>query len=134
MEYTPRFVQPFSLAEAINLDVTVITEEIARLQNSLMHLKETQRILQADLGESEEVDPEVVKAFEENKLVIDSQEERISILNMALIEKGIVFSSHYEITPQSLRSAGSSLNRPFTGPETREMTSSEETEENGVYL
>ena len=64
----------------------------------------------------------------------DSQEERISILNMALIEKGIVFSSHYETTPQSLRSAGSNLNQPFMGPETREMTSSEETEENGVYL
>lgn len=53
------------------LIVSMLTE-IARLQNSLVHLKETQTILQADLEESGpgEVDPEVAKAFEENKLVM----------------------------------------------------------------
>ena len=44
--------------------------EITRLQNSLVHLKETQKILEAELNASTECDPEISKAFEENKVVM----------------------------------------------------------------
>ncbi|OCH92950.1 hypothetical protein OBBRIDRAFT_772640 [Obba rivulosa] len=95
MEYTPRYPQPFTLQEAVQLDVSVITEEIARLQNSLEHLKKTQQGLREALEAS--ADPEFADAIGENEDVIGSQEERISILKMALAEKGIVIGSHYDI-------------------------------------
>jgi hypothetical protein len=88
MDYKPRFSQPFTLNEAIGLDVAVITEgiavvfnkyrisinsrslEIARLQNSLERLRETQEILQAVIIEPGESDPEIKLAFEENQVVM----------------------------------------------------------------
>ncbi|KAH9844263.1 uncharacterized protein C8Q71DRAFT_852765 [Rhodofomes roseus] len=97
MDYRPRYPQPFTLQEAIALDVPVITEEIARLQNSLQHLRRTQNELQA--ASDAAPDPEFTKAIEENDLVIGSQEERISILKMALTEKGILMGSHYDLNP-----------------------------------
>lgn len=61
-----------------------------------------------------------------------SQEERISILNMALAEKGIVSGSHTEMTAappnsesEALQTRGSDLSHPPT-------TAS--SEDNGVYL
>ncbi|KAF8974475.1 hypothetical protein BDZ97DRAFT_26214 [Flammula alnicola] len=131
MDYTPRFSQPFTLTEVIGLDVAVITEEIARLQNSLAHLKKTQDILQADLNEPGESDPEITKALEENTAVIGSQEERISILKMALTEKGIVAGSHYDpiAAPQSTRST-----QPATVAAPSMTTLNNDTEDEGVYL
>ncbi|KAF7352704.1 hypothetical protein MVEN_01236400 [Mycena venus] len=100
MEYKPRYPQPFSLTEAKLLDVETITEEIARLQNSLHRLNETQDMLRehvASMQQGEEVDPEITKAIEENETVIGSQSERISMLKMALLDKGIVAGSHYDL-------------------------------------
>ncbi|PPQ77411.1 hypothetical protein CVT25_010993 [Psilocybe cyanescens] len=94
MDYTPRFYQPFTLREAIALDVSVINEEISRLQNSLQKLDETQIILK-----EEQHDPDIKKAYEENNQVIGSQKERIAILKMALTEKGIVAGPHYDLQP-----------------------------------
>ncbi|CAA7259846.1 unnamed protein product [Cyclocybe aegerita] len=100
MDYFPRYSQPFTLAEATNLDVSIITDEIARLQNSLKHLRETQDLLKSALGESGEPDEELQKALEENETVIGSQEERISILKLALSQKGVSTSdSHYDSQP-----------------------------------
>ncbi|KAJ7179040.1 hypothetical protein C8R46DRAFT_1072286 [Mycena filopes] len=102
MDYTPRFAQPFTLSEARLLDVQTVTEEIARLQNSIQHLTETQKLLREYVGSvqpGEEVDREITKAIEENETVIGSQSERISILKIALADKGIVAGSHYDITP-----------------------------------
>ncbi|KAG5639279.1 hypothetical protein H0H81_004940 [Sphagnurus paluster] len=72
MDFIPRYAQPFSLADAVKLDVAVITEEITRLQNSLKHLKETQAGLQEyiDSETPTEVDVEIAKALEENKIVM----------------------------------------------------------------
>ncbi|KAI0068779.1 hypothetical protein BV25DRAFT_1786088, partial [Artomyces pyxidatus] len=101
--YQPRHSQPFTLAEAVGLDVPIITDEIARLHNSLQHLKETQQELRQLIQEPEK-DPVLLEAFQDNETVITygylgisgSQEERISILNMALVEKGVIASSgHY---------------------------------------
>lgn len=91
MNYKPRYPQPFTLTEAVSLDVSVITEgwllvvlwslsdkslscfaEIARLQNSLQHLRQTQQGLREYL-ESElpgNADPEISKALEENEAVM----------------------------------------------------------------
>ncbi|PCH41084.1 hypothetical protein WOLCODRAFT_40572, partial [Wolfiporia cocos MD-104 SS10] len=93
MDYRPRYTQPFTLAEAVRLDVETITEEISRLQNSLSHLKRTQEELQEAASATQ--DPEFSQAIEENALVIGSQTERISMLRMALTEKGIHVGSHY---------------------------------------
>ncbi|KAJ7368401.1 hypothetical protein DFH08DRAFT_675785 [Mycena albidolilacea] len=102
MEYTPRYTQPFTLSEAKLLDLETITTEIARLQNSLQRLGETQDMLRAHAASvqpGEEVDPEITKAIEENETVIGSQSERISMLKMALLDKGIVAGSHYDLAP-----------------------------------
>jgi len=71
------------------------------LQNSLEHLRKTQEGLH-EYAASEppgDADPEIAKALEENKIVIGSQEERISILKMALAEKGVHVGSHYDLEP-----------------------------------
>ncbi|KAF9569287.1 hypothetical protein CPC08DRAFT_653168, partial [Agrocybe pediades] len=94
MDYIPRYRQPFTLVEAVKLDVSTITEEISRLQNSLKHLNETQDIIEASLKEEE--DSDLRKAMDENREVIGSQQERISILRMALTEKGIIGGAHYD--------------------------------------
>lgn len=120
----PRYSHPFTLQEAAHFDISTITEEISRLDNSLAHLRETQTVLQ----EYKDSDPDVelVKAYEENKIVIEAQEERISILRQALSEKGL--SSHY---------AGTSPAR-ISQPETRNRdaapTSNEEDEDEGIHL
>ncbi|KAL1747716.1 hypothetical protein HDZ31DRAFT_31275 [Schizophyllum fasciatum] len=100
MEYTPRHAQPFTLEQAVHLDVAIINEEIARLQNSLQHLNETQSLLRTHLAS--ETDPDLKQALEENEEVIASQTERISILRMALTQKGIpAMSAHYDLPPSS---------------------------------
>ncbi|KAF5344101.1 hypothetical protein D9758_008850 [Tetrapyrgos nigripes] len=108
MEYTPRYTQPFTLSEVIALDVSTITEEeIARLQNSLKHLGETQQFLREamEVEDSDNVDAELTKAYEENQVVIGSQEERISMLKMALTEKGVVSGAHYDDADKAPESA-----------------------------
>ncbi|KAJ7068369.1 hypothetical protein C8F01DRAFT_1050487 [Mycena amicta] len=103
MDYTPRYPQPFTFAEARLLDVQTITEEIARLQNSLQRLHETQTLLREAIAS--EADPELTKALEENQTVIvsGSQTERISILRLALADKGISMGAHYDIAAEPTR-------------------------------
>lgn len=86
MEYNPKYPQPFSLCQAIALDPAVVWDglildiinnrllltiptEIARLKNSLLHLKRSQNELQEYLREvaSEEGDPQVSQALKENE-------------------------------------------------------------------
>ncbi|KAN0131469.1 hypothetical protein V8E53_010846 [Lactarius tabidus] len=94
MEYHPKHPQPFSFSEALKLDPTTIADEITRLQNSLKHLKRTQDELRAYSD-----GPELAQILRENDAVIASQEERIYMLNMVLIERGVISSSgHNEIT------------------------------------
>ncbi|KAL7282378.1 hypothetical protein ACG7TL_003849 [Trametes sanguinea] len=99
MEFRPRYAQPFTLEEARQLAVPIITEEITRLQNSVAHLQRTQQELQEALLATPE-DPDFAQAYEENEAVVGSQKERISILRMVLAEKGIPMSAHYDL-PQS---------------------------------
>ncbi|KAJ7094667.1 hypothetical protein B0H15DRAFT_133815 [Mycena belliarum] len=104
MEYKPRYAQPFTLAEAGLLDVETITGEIARLQNSIQRLNVTQEMLRDHATSIQpEVDSEIDKAIEENETVIGSQSERISILKMALADKGISAGSHYDLAPPLTR-------------------------------
>ncbi|KAJ7764976.1 hypothetical protein DFH07DRAFT_811006 [Mycena maculata] len=108
MDYKPRYTQPFTLAEARLLDVETITEEIARLQNSLQRLDETQKMLREHVDSIQpEVDPEISKAIQENETVIGSQSERISMLKMALADRGVT-GSHYDLAPPVSRVVGSS--------------------------
>jgi hypothetical protein len=82
----PRHPQPFTLAEAIGFDVSVIMEgsapfwllmnnsglqpstEINRLENSLKKLGETQEFLQSYVEATP--DAEIARVFEENKVVM----------------------------------------------------------------
>lgn len=132
-DYKPRYQQPFTLAEATALDVPVISEEISRLQNSLKYLRETQEALKAVLAET--TDAEIAEAFEENEIVIGSQEERITILKMAMTEKGIISGSHYDPTTVSQPS----ITQPNPSHTTTTSSSSIDTalndvDEDGVYL
>lgn len=88
MEYNPRYPQPFSLSQAIALDPAVARDgltleitssrllltaltEIARLRNSLLHLRRSQSELQEYLRElTSEGDLEVSQAVKENKITM----------------------------------------------------------------
>ncbi|KIL68057.1 hypothetical protein M378DRAFT_927770 [Amanita muscaria Koide BX008] len=119
MEFKPRYPQPFTILQAIELDVSVITEEIARLQNSISHLKDTQQSLQTYL--STEDDAELATALKENEDVIASQQERITILQFALRGKGIIGNEHYSLPTPSR-----------TEPD--ELTPTENREDGGIDL
>lgn len=84
MEYNPRYPQPFTLEQAIALDPEVASDEIGRLQNSIVHLQRTQNELK-DYTE----DSDVRQAIEENKVTMASQDERIFMLKLALTHHGI---------------------------------------------
>ena len=86
MEYKPLHTQPFTVEQAALLELSVITAggcilkylyhdltpliEIARLQNSLEHLRDTQQQLQENVESEENCDPVILQAFEENKVVM----------------------------------------------------------------
>ncbi|KAK0206422.1 hypothetical protein DFS33DRAFT_1314569 [Desarmillaria ectypa] len=138
MEYTPRYAQPFTLNQAIQLDIPVITEEIARLQNSLQHLRETQGLLEHYIRENpDDQDPEIEKAFKENETVIGSQEERIGILRMALSEKGVIAGSHYTVSPSNSipaeRDAVQRSTNPVAGDQMNGVVA-ENDDDGGIHL
>ncbi|EPQ59464.1 hypothetical protein GLOTRDRAFT_34638 [Gloeophyllum trabeum ATCC 11539] len=114
MDYRPRHPQPFTLTEATQLEVPIITEEIARLQNSLSHLQRTQDELKEHITATEAGDTVLEEAYTDNSRVIASQQERIAILKMALSNKGIPYSSHYDIGSQSQGTGRSSPGAPTT--------------------
>jgi len=99
----PQFEHPFTLHDAIQFETGLITEEIARLQNSLARLAETQAHLDAFVAEAqanaEEMDKDILDAIGDNRVVIASQIERIQILRMALERKGVVRvdNPHYDL-------------------------------------
>lgn len=86
----------------------------------------------ASIQPGEEVDPEITKAIEENETVMyaclnarcpfsssfvgcsGSQSERISILKIALADKGIIAGSHYDLAPPPPRAvdAAQTIVRP----------------------
>lgn len=122
MEFKPRHPQPFTILQAVELDVFVITEEIARLQNSISHLKDTQQSLQTYL--STEDDAELATALKENEVVIASQQERITILQFALRGKGVIGNEHYSLPTQ----------QPSSRTEPDESTPTENREDGGIDL
>ncbi|KAG6890553.1 hypothetical protein C0992_000813 [Termitomyces sp. T32_za158] len=107
--------------------------EISRLQNSLQHLKQTQTTLQEYIDEahSQDVDPEITKALEENRTVIGSQEERILILRLALSEKGVHYGSHYD-SQSGVPIAKTS--QPSTALHSVPTATSSEDDDSGIHL
>lgn len=140
MDFIPHYAQPFTLAEAVNLDIAVITEEITRLQNSLWHLQQTQKTLleYIEAERSADVDPEITKALEENKTVIGSQEERILMLKLALTEKGVHYSSHFDLGSSTATSPIPALVSVQPAPTTTTATNAPRTapdeDEDGIHL
>ena len=63
-DFVPQHAQPFTIEQARQLDVSTITQEISRLENSLNHLEETQTILREALADGH--DQDVEDALEEN--------------------------------------------------------------------
>ncbi|KAF8745916.1 hypothetical protein AX14_004221 [Amanita brunnescens Koide BX004] len=120
MDFKPRHPQPFTIQQAIGFDVSVIDQEIARLQNSIAHLGETQSLLREHLS-SEGHDAELAVALDENETVIASQQERISMLQFVLREKGVISTSHYALPSNSPPA-------PFTPPS---LQADETTSEHG---
>ena len=83
-------------SEVETWDVATITEEIARLQNSMIHLDETQKIL-AEQMTAEPDDPEWKVAYDENVETISSQNRRIEMMKQVLEGKGIMYNAHYGV-------------------------------------
>ncbi|OCF32672.1 hypothetical protein I317_06072 [Kwoniella heveanensis CBS 569] len=95
VSFTPRHVQPFTLEEAMQLEVETLVAEINRLRNSIAHLRESQselnEFLQSEEGQSDPLERsgegEISKAVRENEGVISSQNERIALITIALSNK-----------------------------------------------
>ncbi|WVR09415.1 hypothetical protein IAU60_006482 [Kwoniella sp. DSM 27419] len=95
ISFTPRHAQPFSLEEAMQLEVETLVTEINRLRNSISHLRRTRtelvEYLDSDEGraDADEVtgEGEITKAVRENDQVIASQNERIALITVALSNK-----------------------------------------------
>ncbi|TYJ57708.1 hypothetical protein B9479_001562 [Cryptococcus floricola] len=92
VSFSPHHSQPFTLEEAVNLELDTLITEVIRLTNSLEHLYSSQDQLQEFL-ESEEgrEDPEsqqaCIEAIRENEELMPRQNERIALLAAALINK-----------------------------------------------
>lgn len=65
VNFTPQYAQPFTIEQARQLDVSTITQEITRLENSLNHLEETQAALRAALEDGH--DQDLANALAENE-------------------------------------------------------------------
>ncbi|WVQ95157.1 hypothetical protein IAU59_002251 [Kwoniella sp. CBS 9459] len=95
ISFTPRHTQPFTLEEAMQLEVETLVAEINRLRNSIAHLRESQAelndFLQSEEGQSDPSERsgegEISKAVKENEEVISSQNERIALITIALSNK-----------------------------------------------
>lgn len=117
----------------------MIDAEIARLQNSLQHLRETQELLAQYIAENpDDKDAEMEKAFKENETVIGSQEERIGMLRMALSQKGVNPSSHYALSPSNgipteRDTVQRSTDSPVGGDQMNEMVA-ESDDDGGIHL
>ncbi|TDL29555.1 hypothetical protein BD410DRAFT_779995 [Rickenella mellea] len=139
MNYEPRHSHPFTIQEAIQLDIPTITQEISRLQNSLAHLNETQRQLSAYISASATPDEDLQDAFRENEEVISAQGERIEMLKMALEHQGANLSSgHYDISPHPINDVrraerSDSVQRAPSPPPNNEVQGSED-DSGGIYL
>ncbi|KAH8830443.1 hypothetical protein DL96DRAFT_1592914 [Flagelloscypha sp. PMI_526] len=131
MFFQPKHSHPFSISEALTFDTPVIAEEIARLENSLQLLKETQLMLNEDIESSTSPDPDVILAFEENKIVIESQEERIRMLEIALQDRGLR-SGHYTSTSPDTHKPAVSATTETVGVRESEPMSEEDNE--GLHL
>lgn len=65
MEYIPKYSHPFTFEQALAFDPQVVSDEIARLENSISHLRRTQD----ELAEYAS-DPDVSQAVEENNITM----------------------------------------------------------------
>ncbi|KAH9977948.1 hypothetical protein BGW80DRAFT_1456085 [Lactifluus volemus] len=147
MEYHPKHPQPFSFSEALKFDPATITEgsasqfitylklttQIARLQNSLRHLKRTQDELSAHSEHDDDHDAELTLALKENEAVIASQEERVDMLNLALVEKGVITSSSHYGPAQNSASVAPQPQPPAL-PSEATMDEFHDDDEGGVVL
>jgi len=78
---------------------SLCTAEIARLQNSTRLLRETQAQLQELVDSGNDCSEGILAhSIEENVVTLGSQDERISMLRLALLHKGVaVNEEHYGI-------------------------------------
>ncbi|KAG9016907.1 hypothetical protein FRB95_000126 [Tulasnella sp. JGI-2019a] len=116
------------MAVAIELSIPEITGEIARLQLSLQHLRDTQAQLSEYLSGPEAGDADLMAAFDENKATIASQEERVQMLRIALERKGATAATNMHYAPRPVTTV---TTNPIAGPEPMDMA---EDEDGGLHL
>ncbi|WWD02168.1 hypothetical protein V865_000206 [Kwoniella europaea PYCC6329] len=126
--FIPKHAQPFSLEEAMGLEVETLVNEIKRLENSIKHLQRTQSDLKSYLDseegkEDEDGDGEIGKAYKENEDTISSQSERITLIKLALINKlgSDARLEHYGLSidqPKSQSIGAGHLSQPPPQPQT----------------
>ncbi|KAI9637651.1 uncharacterized protein MKK02DRAFT_43577 [Dioszegia hungarica] len=133
ISFVPRHSQPFTLEQAMQLEVDMLVAEVGRLENSLTHLRETQAELASFLKEDPEgdADGELAKAMEENDEVIESQSERVTLVKIALLNKvgeGGVRHMGLEVGEEELGGTANTAHQPD-----RAATGGAEVEE-GMHL
>ncbi|KAK6910881.1 hypothetical protein I204_03085 [Kwoniella mangroviensis CBS 8886] len=122
--FIPKHAQPFSLEEAMGLEVETLVNEIKRLENSIKHLQRTQSDLRSYLEEDEDGDGEIGKAYMENEDTISSQSERITLIKLALINKlgSDARLEHYGLSidqPKSQSNGADRSSQPLHQPQTQ---------------
>ncbi|POY69888.1 hypothetical protein BMF94_7112 [Rhodotorula taiwanensis] len=142
MDYKPRHAQPVTLAQLRQLEPELLTNEIARLENSVQHLEASNVELKqwagmttgAETAEShDEVDEETRREFaeaaHENEETIASQRERLSMIRLVLEEKiGVdATNPHYELPSHgpSSGSASEGVAQPGDGLRSTQSAASE---------
>ncbi|KLO18030.1 hypothetical protein SCHPADRAFT_134227 [Schizopora paradoxa] len=154
MDYKPKYKQPFQFSEILLLDIPTLAQgellnlcllksqrtnqnlisEVAKVELSIHHLKRTQDELRAYIqsDDSESPDRELETALEENDVAIAAQEERVSMLRLALQSKGVnlprsshALSDSQEQASETLPSQISALNNDDAPNEQGQSTQDE---------
>ncbi|WRT68616.1 uncharacterized protein IL334_005594 [Kwoniella shivajii] len=131
--FTPKHTQPFTLEEAMGLEIETLVTEIKRLENSIQHLQRTQSELKSYLDSEREGgdgdgdgdgDGEIEIAFKENEDTISSQIERIAIIKIALMNKlgSDARLEHYGLSIGSDQSSNSTSNSNISSSNTNTNT------------
>ncbi|BGO93360.1 hypothetical protein NBRC10512_005526 [Rhodotorula toruloides] len=125
VDYVPHHAQPVTLAQLRAIEADSLVPEIARLENSIAHLERSNQELRDAVREEQagtDVDEDAVREFEaaikENEETIAAQQERITMIRLALEEKiGVdAGNPHYQPASQARgRANGTERNQQANG-------------------
>lgn len=143
--FEPKHSHPFTLFEATTiLDVSTLTTEISRLENSIAHLRRTNDELRAFEAEEQDVQErkELADVARENELTVEAQTERIEMCRRALVDKlgydptsgSKAVAEQTAVIAGPTANAGDFTRAPPASQQAQSATTEEPASEEGVFL